>query len=75
MKPHEKVAVVTGAGTGIGRAAALALCEDGHSVVLAGRRREPLAETAKKAGARATTLVVPTDLRDRAAIRALFETT
>ena len=71
-----KVAVVTGAGTGIGKQAALALLEEGYAVALAGRRKEPLEETAaeaKSAGSRA--LVVPTDVGDPAAVRALFART
>jgi NAD(P)-dependent dehydrogenase (short-subunit alcohol dehydrogenase family) len=73
--PH-KVAVVTGAGTGIGKHAALALLEEGYAVALAGRRKEPLEETvaeAKSSGSRA--LVVPTDVGDPAAVRALFART
>lgn len=71
--PKEKVAVVTGAGTGIGRAAALALNGDGFHVVLAGRRREPLEETAGMAGNVAARMVVaPTDISDIAEIDALF---
>lgn len=67
-----KVAVVTGAGSGIGRAVALALLAAGWQVALAGRRREPLAEVAAHAdGSR--TLVVPTDVSDAQAVRALFE--
>ena len=58
-----KVAIVTGAGSGIGRAAALALLEAGYSVGLAGRRQEPLQETAGLAGeAAARALPVPTDV-------------
>jgi NAD(P)-dependent dehydrogenase (short-subunit alcohol dehydrogenase family) len=68
-----KIALVTGAGSGIGRACALALSREGWSVVLAGRRKEALEETA--AGAAARTLVVPTDVTDPAAVNALFETT
>jgi NAD(P)-dependent dehydrogenase (short-subunit alcohol dehydrogenase family) len=68
-----KVAIVTGAGSGIGRAAALALLEAGYAVGLAGRRPEPLAETAERAGdARARALPVPTDVSDSASVRALF---
>jgi NAD(P)-dependent dehydrogenase (short-subunit alcohol dehydrogenase family) len=70
-----KVAMVTGAGTGIGRAAALALLEAGYAVVLAGRRREPLEGTARCATAGARTLVVPTDVSDPAAVKALFAAT
>jgi NAD(P)-dependent dehydrogenase (short-subunit alcohol dehydrogenase family) len=65
---------VTGAGSGIGRAAALALLGDGYRVVLAGRRRDRLAETARLAGRRRRrALVVPTDVTDAAAVAALFE--
>jgi NAD(P)-dependent dehydrogenase (short-subunit alcohol dehydrogenase family) len=71
MTPFDKIAVVTGAGTGVGKAAALALSQEGFSVVLAGRRRELLDATAKEAkGSR--TLVVPTDVGDPASVKALF---
>ena len=68
-----KIAIVTGAGSGIGRAVAVALAREGFAVVLAGRRRDMLDETAAKAGAGAKTLVVPTDVSDPAVVRALFE--
>ena len=70
----EKVAVITGAGTGIGKAAALALMQAGYQVALAGRRPEPLQATAQ-AGANTPggALVVPTDVADPASIRALFQ--
>ena len=74
MAASEKIALVTGAGTGVGRSAALALAKDGFAVVLAGRRREPLEETAALAGG-ARTLVVPTDVADPASIDALFAKT
>ncbi|HXW25789.1 MAG TPA: SDR family oxidoreductase, partial [Xanthobacteraceae bacterium] len=71
-----KVAVVTGAGTGVGRAVALALMGGGYAVVLAGRRKEPLDKTANDGKAKGgTALVVPTDVRDVASIRALFAKT
>ncbi|MCW5730916.1 MAG: SDR family oxidoreductase [Alphaproteobacteria bacterium] len=74
MNANTKIALVTGAGTGIGRASALALLEAGYGVTLAGRRREPLEETARLAGAAAERcLVVPTDAGDPAAVKALFE--
>ncbi len=73
MRTGGKIAVVTGAGSGIGRAAALALLGEGYSVVLAGRRRGPLEETA--AGAGAAALVVPTDVSDPESVRALFAAT
>jgi len=72
MAVHNKVAIVTGSGSGVGRAAALALARDGFAVVLAGRRPEPLAATAALAGP-ADTLCVPTDVADPASVRALFD--
>jgi NAD(P)-dependent dehydrogenase (short-subunit alcohol dehydrogenase family) len=68
-----KVAVVTGAGSGIGRACALALARAGYAVTLAGRRREALDATAAAAGAE--TLVVPCDVADPASVERLFEAT
>ncbi|MGH7060852.1 MAG: SDR family oxidoreductase [Stellaceae bacterium] len=72
MDASDKIAVVTGAGSGIGRASALALVETGFTVALAGRRREMLEETAALA-ASPRTLVVPTDVSDPTQIAALFE--
>jgi len=71
---HSRVALVTGAGSGIGRAVAIGLSDDGFDMVLAGRRREALDETAAliKTG---ETLVVPTDVRDVPSIDALFAAT
>ena len=74
MAASLKVAVVTGAGTGIGKAVALALGKDGYAVVLAGRRADKLDETAKEAG-NAKTLAVPTDVSDPESIRKLFART
>ena len=76
MGSTSKVAIVTGAGSGIGKAVALALLREGYAVALAGRRREALeavARQAKTAGARA--LAVPTDVSDPSSVRALFERT
>jgi NAD(P)-dependent dehydrogenase (short-subunit alcohol dehydrogenase family) len=70
----QKIAIVTGAGTGVGRAAALALMKAGYAVVLAGRRNEMLEAVAKE-GAAGESLVVPTDIADPAAIKALFAKT
>jgi NAD(P)-dependent dehydrogenase (short-subunit alcohol dehydrogenase family) len=71
MAAAEKVAIVTGAGTGIGKASALALAKAGYAVGLAGRRKEALDETAKEAKG-AQTLVVPTNVGDPASVKALF---
>ena len=73
MATQGKIAVVTGAGSGIGRASAHALLEAGWNVVLAGRRRDMLEETATLAGmSPPRTLVVPTDVRDPVQIAGLF---
>jgi NAD(P)-dependent dehydrogenase (short-subunit alcohol dehydrogenase family) len=69
-----KVALITGAGSGIGRAIAIQLFKDGYSLVLAGRRREALDETAQLAGAGAdSVLVFPTDVANAEDVAALFE--
>ena len=74
MNDSVKVAMVTGAGTGIGKSSSLRLLEAGYRVVLAGRRREPLEELAVQAGSPADrTLVVPTDVGSPASVRALFD--
>ncbi len=76
MDTPSKVALVTGAGSGIGKAAALALLRHGYHVTLAGRRREALEQTAAAAGEmRANALAVPTDVADPASVRALFART
>ena len=75
MSTHTKVALITGAGTGIGKASALALVREGYAVVLAGRRAELLKATAEEAGSEAQTLIAPTDVSDPDAIRTLFAST
>ena len=71
-----KIALVTGAGSGIGRASAIALLNAGYHVVLAGRRIEALQQTALDAGeAGSRALAVPADLTDPVAVAALFERT
>ena len=73
MISSRKTAIVTGAGSGIGRATALALLSEGYSVVLAGRRPEALAETVAQAGCDSSlALAVPTDVTDPNSVAALF---
>ena len=75
MSSNGRVAIITGGGTGIGRHSALALLRDGYSVVIAGRRMEPLDETVQAAGAGAAILAVQTDVGDPESVRALFAKT
>jgi NAD(P)-dependent dehydrogenase (short-subunit alcohol dehydrogenase family) len=73
MADQRKVALVTGAGTGIGKAVALAMLRNGYTVALAGRRPEPLDEAIRESGAKAgDAIAVPTDVGDPAAVSALF---
>jgi NAD(P)-dependent dehydrogenase (short-subunit alcohol dehydrogenase family) len=72
----QKIAIVTGAGTGVGRAAALALMKVGYAVVLAGRRKEMLDKVAEEGKAtNGQSLAVQTDVADPASIKALFAKT
>jgi len=76
MGAANKVAIVTGAGTGVGRAVTLALLQEGYAVALAGRRKEPLDMTIRGVGSpESATLVVPTDVTDPASVRSLFART
>ncbi|HEX4003717.1 MAG TPA: SDR family oxidoreductase [Candidatus Acidoferrales bacterium] len=71
-----KIAIVTGAGSGIGKYAAVALAREGYAVVLAGRRKETLdAAAAEVTQAHSQALVVPTDVTNPAAVRELFAKT
>jgi NAD(P)-dependent dehydrogenase (short-subunit alcohol dehydrogenase family) len=73
MSTSPRTAVVTGAGSGIGRAVALALLAEGYHVALAGRRADAVAETAALAAAGDRALAVPTDVTQSDAVAALFD--
>jgi len=76
MDLSPKIAIVTGAGSGIGKCVAVALAQKGYSVVLAGRRKEPLEATALEVRqANSQTLVVPANVNDPASVRELFAKT
>jgi NAD(P)-dependent dehydrogenase (short-subunit alcohol dehydrogenase family) len=76
MSPNVKVAIVTGAGSGIGKATAVTLLKNGYSVALAGRRADALGAAIREAGADgAGALAVPTDVGDAASVRTLFART
>jgi len=72
MSLHRRVAIITGAGRGIGKATALAFLKDGYRVALAGRHRETLERTAAESGAGDRALVIPTDVADPDSVDALF---
>ena len=76
MSSNGRVAVITGAGTGIGKASALALLRDGFSVALAGRRTAPLDDTVAEAGEDGSrAIVLSTDVGDPDSVKALFDRT
>ncbi|MEM7035210.1 MAG: SDR family oxidoreductase [Chloroflexota bacterium] len=75
MRSQTKVAIITGAGSGIGRSTALALFREGYSIALAGRRQEALQEVAAEAGVGSRALVIPTDVRNPDSIKNLFAQT
>jgi NAD(P)-dependent dehydrogenase (short-subunit alcohol dehydrogenase family) len=76
MQSNEKVAIVTGAGSGIGRATALALLREGYAVALAGRRLDALQKTVAESGLDdRRTLAVATDVTEALSVHALFEKT
>ena len=74
MSDKSRIAIVTGAGSGIGRVVAAALCHEGWSLVLAGRREAQLVETGKVCDSKRI-LVVPTDINHPASVRTLFDKT
>lgn len=76
MSGHNKVAIITGAGSGVGRAVAIAFLKDGYRTVLAGRRADALEETIKLSGVQASqALAVSTDVTDQASVKNLFART
>ncbi|MEO8005542.1 MAG: SDR family oxidoreductase [Betaproteobacteria bacterium] len=75
MATQTKVAIVTGAGSGVGKAATLALLKAGYSVALAGRRMDALDQTAKESGAGSRALAVQTDVSNPDSVKALFAAT
>ena len=72
MAIQNKVAIVTGAGSGVGKAATLALLKAGYSVALAGRRKDVLEQAVKESGAGSRALAVQTDVSDPQSVKALF---
>ena len=72
MGTHNRVAIITGAGTGVGKSAALALLKDGYRVALVGRRKEPLEKAAADSGSAANTLVLPADVCEPESVKAVF---
>ena len=75
MGAQNKIAIVTGAGSGIGKSVALTLLKNGYSVVLAGRRKDALEQAVKESGAGVRALAVPTDVSDPQSVKALFAKT
>jgi len=75
MSPNERVAIVTGAGSGIGKAVAVTLLKHGYSVALAGRRTDALEQAVREAGAGSRALAVTTNVADPASVRSLFQRT
>ncbi len=74
MSQNPKIAIITGAGSGIGRAVAIALHQDGWTLVLAGRRENQLTETADSCGGKRI-LIIPTDLKNSKSVKNLFDQT
>jgi NAD(P)-dependent dehydrogenase (short-subunit alcohol dehydrogenase family) len=72
MSSNYKVAIITGAGTGVGKSAALALLKDGYRVGLVGRRKELLEKAAADSGAPANTLILPADVCKPESVKAVF---
>jgi len=75
MGAQNTIAIVTGAGSGIGKSVALTLLKNGYSVALAGRRKDALDQAVRESGAGARALAVPTDVSDPLSVKALFAKT
>ena len=75
MATQSKVAIVTGAGSGVGKAATLALLKAGYSVALAGRRKDAIEQVARDSGAGSRAIAVPTDVANPDSVKALFAKT
>jgi len=75
MNSNNKVAIVTGAGSGIGKAVALVLLKEGYWVVFAGRRRDALERAVRESGAGTRAMSVPTDVSNPESVRSLFART
>ena len=75
MDAQSKIAIVTGAGSGIGKSVALTLLKNGYSVALAGRRKDALEQAVKDSGAGARALAVPTDVSDPQSVKLLYAKT
>ena len=75
MNSNSKVAIVTGAGSGIGKAVALVLLKEGYRVVFAGRRRDALERAVRESGAGTRAMSVPTDVSNPESVRSLFART
>jgi len=75
MGAQNMIAIVTGAGSGIGKSVALTLLKNGYSVALAGRRKDALDQAVRESGAGARALAVPTDVSDPQSVKALFAKT
>jgi NAD(P)-dependent dehydrogenase (short-subunit alcohol dehydrogenase family) len=74
-KDNRKVAIVTGGGSGIGKASAIALLNDGYSVVISGRREDPLIQTVKENGNNSKILGVTCDVGNPESVKNLFQKT
>ena len=76
MEKDQKISIVTGAGTGVGKSASLALADEGWTIVLAGRRKDPIEAVANEIKSRGgNALAIVTDTSDTKSVKGLFEET